>query len=225
MGNCQAVDTATLVIQHPSGKVERFYWPLSASEVMRTNPGHYVALVLTLCLPPDSTTSHPNHNNTTNKDHKDKKEQLQHHHHHQQQQQPQTTSTTNNEVRITRVKVLRPTDTLVLGQAYRLVTSEEVMKGLWARKYAKKKKDNATTTTTTESTDKPPRLKPEQQQISSASETQSINSHLDNPNQVQVAKQERHRPRTPSAPSASTRSRPWRPSLQSISEMPQGERR
>ncbi|XP_042499204.1 uncharacterized protein LOC122077348 isoform X2 [Macadamia integrifolia] len=210
MGNCQAVDTATLVIQHPGGKVERYYWPMSASEVMRTNPGHYVALVLTLCLPPDS--SHHTHN----KDDKQKEKDQQHHP--QQQRHTTTTTNNNNEVRITRVKVLRPTDTLVLGQAYRLVTSQEVMKGLWARKCAKKKKDNAT-----ESADKSLRLKPNQHS-SSACETESISTHLDKPNQVQVVKHERHRPRIPSAPSASTRSRPWRPSLQSISEAAQAER-
>ncbi|KAJ4959986.1 hypothetical protein NE237_019896 [Protea cynaroides] len=191
MGNCQAVDTATLVIQHPNGKVERFYWPVSASEVMRTNPGHHVALVLTLCLPSHS---------------KDKDNQEPHQHLHQKQHQ-QEVLPINNEVRITRVKVLRPTDTLVLGQAYRLVSSQDVMKGLWARKYAKMKKQN-----NTQSTDKPPRPRPKEQG-SSPSETESTSSHLDKPNQLQVPKQERHRPRT-----ASTKSRLWRPSLQSISE-------
>nr|XP_029121987.1 uncharacterized protein LOC105050302 isoform X2 [Elaeis guineensis] len=49
MGNCQATEAATVVIQHPGGRVERLYWPTSAEEVMRSNPGHHVALV-TLCL-------------------------------------------------------------------------------------------------------------------------------------------------------------------------------
>ncbi|KAJ4973051.1 hypothetical protein NE237_006225 [Protea cynaroides] len=198
MGNCQAVDTATLVIQHPNGKVERLYWPVRASEVMRTNPGHYVALVLTFCLPTNSS-------DLKHKEHKEKK--LQEH----QQQHHINNISNNNEVRITRVKVLRPTDTLVLGQSYRLVTSQEVMKGLWARKHAKSKKDNPT-----ESANKPPRPKPKQQNSSSLCETESINSNLDKPNQV--ANHERHRPRTTSASSTSTRSRLWRPSLQSISE-------
>ncbi|XP_043723322.1 uncharacterized protein LOC122670490 isoform X2 [Telopea speciosissima] len=194
MGNCQAVDTATLVIQHPSGKVERLYWPVSANEVMRTNPGHHVALVLTFCLPPPSKE-------------KDKQEP---------QQQQERPINNNNEVRITRVKVLRPTDTLVLGQAYRLVSSQEVMKGLWARKYAKMKKER-----NTQSNDKPLKPRPKQQGSSPCeTETESTSPQLDNPNQLQVAKNERHRPRTASAsaPSASTRSRTWRPSLQSISE-------
>ncbi|GAY38922.1 hypothetical protein CUMW_040400 [Citrus unshiu] len=38
MGNCQAIDAATLAIQHPCGKVDKFYWPVSACEVMRMNP-------------------------------------------------------------------------------------------------------------------------------------------------------------------------------------------
>ncbi|KAJ6718981.1 hypothetical protein OIU79_006777 [Salix purpurea] len=48
MGNCQAVDAAVLDIQHPSGKIERLYCPVSVSEVMRTNPGHYVSLIIPL---------------------------------------------------------------------------------------------------------------------------------------------------------------------------------
>ncbi|XP_010913509.1 uncharacterized protein [Elaeis guineensis] len=45
MGNCQAAEAATAVIQHPGGRVERLYWPTTAAEVMKSNPGHYVALV------------------------------------------------------------------------------------------------------------------------------------------------------------------------------------
>ena len=100
MGNCQAVDAATLVIQHPSGKVERLYWPVNASEVMKTNPGHYVALLIstTLCPSKDNENCpNKNDNNITN---------------------------TNNPVRLTRIKLLKPTDTLVLGQVYRLVTTQ-----------------------------------------------------------------------------------------------------
>ncbi|KAG6490338.1 hypothetical protein ZIOFF_051628 [Zingiber officinale] len=51
MGNCQtAADAAAVVIQHPGGKVERLHCPTIAAEVMRSNPGHRVALV-TLCAP------------------------------------------------------------------------------------------------------------------------------------------------------------------------------
>ncbi|OMP01805.1 hypothetical protein COLO4_11590 [Corchorus olitorius] len=47
MGNCQAAEAATVVIQHPGNKIERIYWSVSANEIMNTNPGHYVALVVT----------------------------------------------------------------------------------------------------------------------------------------------------------------------------------
>ncbi|KAK9285527.1 hypothetical protein L1049_024722 [Liquidambar formosana] len=47
MGNCQAAEAATVVIQHPGNKIERIYWSISAHEVMSSNPGHYVALVVT----------------------------------------------------------------------------------------------------------------------------------------------------------------------------------
>lgn len=90
MGNCQAVDAAVLVIQHPCGKIERLYWPVSASEVMRTNPGHYVSLIIPLPVPP------------------------------QDQNQDQKT------VRFTRVKLLRPNETLNLGHAYRLITTQGI---------------------------------------------------------------------------------------------------
>ena len=155
MGNCQAVDTATLVIQQTNGKVERLYWPVSASEVMKTNPGHYVALLIstTLCTSKDNENCPNKGDNNT------------------------------NPVRLTRIKLLKPTDTLVLGQVYRLISAEgkylvatlsftlfffssmlfftlrksfmlcskfepfmcffgsEVMKGLWAKKQAKMKRN------------------------------------------------------------------------------------
>ena len=107
MGNCQAIDAATLVIQHPSGKVEKLYWPVSASEIMKTNPGHYVALLISTTLCPvknneDSGGNHesPNKNIENNN------------------------NNNTNSVRLTRIKLLRPNDTLVLGQAYRLITSQ-----------------------------------------------------------------------------------------------------
>ncbi|KAL0395837.1 UNVERIFIED_CONTAM: hypothetical protein Scaly_0032100 [Sesamum calycinum] len=47
MGNCQAAEAATVVIQHPgSNKVDRIYWSVSANEIMNSNPGHYIALVV-----------------------------------------------------------------------------------------------------------------------------------------------------------------------------------
>ena len=96
MGNCQAIDAATLVIQYPSGKAENFYWPVSASEVMKMNPGHYVALLL-------STNLYPTNNNG---------------------ECPANTTANNTPLRVTRIKLLRPTDTLVLGHVYRLITTQ-----------------------------------------------------------------------------------------------------
>lgn len=90
MGNCQAVDAAALVIQHPCGKIERLYWSVSASEVMRANPGHYVSLIMP--LPQQGQNSN---NNEEKKD-----------------------------VVFTRVKLLKPDDTLTLGHAYRLITAQ-----------------------------------------------------------------------------------------------------
>ncbi|GJN30608.1 hypothetical protein PR202_gb18927 [Eleusine coracana subsp. coracana] len=56
MGNCQAAEVATVVIQHPGeGRTERAYWALSAGAVMAANPGHYVAAVIT--SPPDPSSS------------------------------------------------------------------------------------------------------------------------------------------------------------------------
>ncbi|GER51524.1 UPF0398 protein SPH_0478, partial [Striga asiatica] len=90
MGNCQAVDAAALVIQHPSGKQEMMYWPITASEVMKTNPGHYVSLIIPLSVFGEDLNQ-------------------------------------NKNVRYTRVKLLRPNDTLVMN----------VLK---AKKHAKTKK-------------------------------------------------------------------------------------
>ncbi|CAI9112550.1 OLC1v1013011C2 [Oldenlandia corymbosa var. corymbosa] len=121
MGNCQAIDNASLVIQHPNGRADKLYTPVTASEIMKMNPGHYVALLLTTTFCPPSNTG-----NSTSAAAAANKIST-----HQQQQQP---------LRITRIKLLKPTDTLLLGHVYRLITNREVMKGLWAKKYAKMKK-------------------------------------------------------------------------------------
>ncbi|KAI3726952.1 hypothetical protein L1987_66759 [Smallanthus sonchifolius] len=115
MGNCQAVDNASLVLQTQNGKPQIFYSPISAAEIMKLHPGHYVALLLTTTTfyssPPSSDHHHqPPNNNPTN---------------------------TNQPLRVTRIKLLRPTDNLVLGHAYRLITTQEVMKGLKAKKNGK----------------------------------------------------------------------------------------
>lgn len=96
MGNCQAVDAAALVLQHPDGKIDRYYAPISVSEVMRMYPGHYVSLIIPL-----PETNIPATTTTVTDDKKERRV-----------------------VRFTRVKLLRPTENLVLGHAYRLITSQ-----------------------------------------------------------------------------------------------------
>ncbi|CAN4100472.1 unnamed protein product [Withania somnifera] len=154
MGNCQAIDNAALLLQHPNGKVEELYSSVTAHQVMKINSGHYVALLLTT-----TTTSSTNNKNTV-------------------------------PVRIRRIKLLKPTDSLVLGQIYRLVTAQEVMKGLCAKKYAKLKQLEYSCEKST--------LHPKEGVV-----TRCIQ---ENP------KQERHRKST------GAKSRAWSPSLQSISE-------
>ncbi|KAK7309513.1 hypothetical protein RJT34_06309 [Clitoria ternatea] len=171
MGNCQAVDAAVLVIQHPCGKIERLYWPVTASEVMRTNPGHYVSLIIPLPVPPQEQ----------NQDH-------------------------NKTVRFTRVKLLRPNETLNLGHAYRLITTQEVMKVLKAKKHAKTRKPQGETV--------------EKMQLERQSSANEAHSEGDSdPGKThQGMRAERQKPRAASANPAVVRSKSWRPSLQSISE-------
>ncbi|KAJ8563253.1 hypothetical protein K7X08_031705 [Anisodus acutangulus] len=155
MGNCQAIDNAALLIQHPNGKVEKLYSSVTAHQIMKINSCHYVALLLTTNI-----------------------------------------SSNNIPVRIRRIKLLKPTDSLVLGQIYRLVSAQEVMKGLCAKKYAKLK------------------------QLEYSCEKFTQNSTLHSKESVrrsvqensQQVKQEKHRNST------GAKCRAWHPSLQSISE-------
>ena len=105
MGNCQAAEAAAVVIQHPCGKVERLYWSTTAAEVMRSNPGHYVALVI-LRVAADKAAAPGD---------------------------AAAAATTTGAcagagggggAKITRVKLLKPKDTLLLGQVYRLITTQ-----------------------------------------------------------------------------------------------------
>ncbi|KAM7464599.1 hypothetical protein LguiA_032720 [Lonicera macranthoides] len=169
MGNCQAVDAAALVIQHPSGRIERMYWSVSASEVMKMNPGHYVSLIIPLPVECEENSD-------------------------------------GKSVRFTRVKLLRPSDTLILGHAYRLVTSQEVMKVLKAKKYAKMKKKKESGET----------LQTDLEKQSSSCVVEAKSSELQQASQV--SRHERHRHRTGPTNLAAARSKSWRPSLQSISE-------
>ncbi|KAJ4846519.1 hypothetical protein Tsubulata_030938 [Turnera subulata] len=185
MGNCQAVDAAALVIQHPSGKIERLYWPVTASEVMRTNPGHYVSLIIPL---PNSSSG-------------------------EEHQEQKTT------VQFTRVKLLRPSDTLALGHAYRLVTTQEVMKVLRAKKSAKMNRQQSEAAAA--AVDKSQAAISDKQKASDC-QLQGRKSDVENKDSQQVVKQQKHhRPRAPSVNNAAavvSRTKSWRPSLQSISE-------
>ncbi|KAL7091611.1 hypothetical protein ACP275_12G116300 [Erythranthe tilingii] len=165
MGNCQAVDAAALVIQHPCGKLERMYCPLTASDVMKTNPGHYVSLIIP--LPPLSAAADGGSGG-----HEKKSDDVMN----------------KSPVRFTRVKLLRPTDTLFLGHAYRLVTTQEVMKVIRAKKHAKMMK---------------------KKNLLSESEPESGNN---------IDQADRNRERSGSTNIAAGRGKSWRPSLQSISE-------
>lgn len=98
MGNCQAVNAAVLVLQHPGGKIDRYYGSVSVSKVMGMYPGYYVSLI----IPLTETEEETNIPATVKRD--DKKQR--------------------KTVRFTRVQLLRPTENLVLGHAYRLITSQ-----------------------------------------------------------------------------------------------------
>ncbi|KAG9147393.1 hypothetical protein Leryth_019647 [Lithospermum erythrorhizon] len=198
MGNCQAIDNATLLIQHPSGKTDKFYTPVTANQIMKNNPGHYVALLLTTttyCPPPPSTTTKTTATATV-------------------AATPTNPSPNNSNVpvRITRIKLLRPTDTLALGHVYRLITTHEVMKGLRAKKYSKLTKEQKEKIITDKFT---------------ASDFEHVARKSMEKDTIQV-KQEKHNrvraappPATSSASvatAAKSRGGGWQPRLQSISE-------
>jgi hypothetical protein len=123
MGNCQAAEAAAVVIQHPGGKVERLYWPTTAADVMRANPGHYVALVILRISADKAASAAAAGDNKTNAG--------------------GSTGVGGGGAKITRVKLLKPKDTLLLGQVYRLITSQEVTKALRARKNEKMRRCEA----------------------------------------------------------------------------------
>ncbi|KAE9614238.1 hypothetical protein Lal_00016770 [Lupinus albus] len=103
MGNCQAAEAATVMIQHPGKKIERIYWAVSAHVIMNSNPGHYVALVLS--SPTSSSSS--------------------------------SSSNSDNGTHLKQLKLLRPDDTLLLGQVYRLISFEDVLKEFASKKCGK----------------------------------------------------------------------------------------
>uniref|UniRef100_A0A0E0CUT4 DUF4228 domain-containing protein n=1 Tax=Oryza meridionalis TaxID=40149 RepID=A0A0E0CUT4_9ORYZ len=186
MGNCQAAEAAAVVIQHPGGKVERLYWPTTAADVMRANPGHYVALVI-LRISADKAAagdaSAAAGDNKTNAG----------------------GATGGGGAKITRVKLLKPKDTLLLGQVYRLITSQEVTKALRARKNEKMRRCEA--------------IRQQHEQLrrgdplADVAEEGEEESACDD----QDGKRDRHRS-SGAPPAVGGRGRHWRPSLQSISE-------
>ncbi|RLN33213.1 hypothetical protein C2845_PM03G33580 [Panicum miliaceum] len=173
MGNCQAAEAAAVVIQHPGGKVERLYWSTTAAVVMRSNPGHYVALVI-LRVAADKAAAAPGDAAAA----------------------AAATATGagaggggGGGAKITRVKLLKPKDTLLLGQVYRLITAQEVTKALRARKNEKAQRCEA--------------IRQQHEQLRRGDGADQGSSDQD-------GKQEKDRHRG--------RGRHWRPALQSISE-------
>ncbi|XP_064954883.1 uncharacterized protein LOC135607196 [Musa acuminata AAA Group] len=175
MGNCQASEAATAVIQHPGGRVERLYWPTSAAAVMKSNPGYYVALV-TLYVSEEKQDG------------------------------------SGGNVRITRVRLLKPKDMLLLGQVYRLITSQEVTKALNQRKHEKLKKTQAELIRKQQQGQQQQQRRNDQGCDAVPQETQEVSEDAH-----QATKQERDRPK--SSTQTATRGRHWRPSLGSISEV------
>ncbi|XP_076908297.1 uncharacterized protein LOC143565105 [Bidens hawaiensis] len=179
MGNCQAIDNASFVLQTETGRAERFYSPIPAAQIMKLHPGHYVALLLT-------TTLHhqpPNNNNNNG------------------------TTTINQPLRVTRIKVLRPTDNLVLGHAYRLISTQEVMKGLKAKKNGKS--NNYKNFQPPKSAGKEAKLNCDQ---TSGTESDQLGK-----THHQVRKTDKHQGPGNSKPLGG-KPRGWHPSLNSISE-------
>lgn len=165
MGNCQAAEAAAVIIQHPGGKVDRLYWSTTAAEVMRNNPGHYVALVI-LRVPADNKPAAAPAGDTA-----------------------ASSGPGGGGAKITRVKLLKPKDTLLLGQVYRLITAQEVTKAVRARKNEKMQRCEA--------------IRQQHEQL-----RRGDGAHRSSSSQDGKQDKDRHR----------GRGRHWRPALQSISE-------
>uniref|UniRef100_A0A0D9WNP9 Uncharacterized protein n=1 Tax=Leersia perrieri TaxID=77586 RepID=A0A0D9WNP9_9ORYZ len=177
MGNCQAAEAATVVVQHPGGRVERLYWATSAAEVMRSNPGHYVAQVTLRVAEEKPAAPAP------------------------------APAPARGTVRVTRVKLLKPKDTLQLGQAYRLITVDEVTKALQAKKEEKSR-----------------RAAQQQQQHLMESKAGAgaggrINSGGDDHTQIDENHDQHDRDSQRRSSATHSRHRQWRPSLHSIAEV------
>lgn len=180
MGNCQAAEAAEVIVQHPGGKVERLYWPTPAADVMKSNPGHYVALVILRLSPDDKALTGA-----------------------------EAAAAGAGAAKITRVKLLKPKDTLHLGQVYRLITAQEVTKALKARKNDKMRRCEA--------------IKQQHEQLRRGAGAGTEQGGACEKDAKRDSK-DRHRSPAPGGaqaqpqPAGSGRGRNWRPSLQSISE-------
>nr|CAB3480969.1 unnamed protein product [Digitaria exilis] len=170
MGNCQAAEAAAVVIQHPGGKVERLYGAATAGEVMRSNPGHYVALVVLRVSGVGAN-------------------------------KPESGGGGGG-AKITKVKLLKAKDTLMLGQVYRLITSQEVAKAIQARRQDKTRRCE-------EALDDDRR--PGHDSAAAGGDAQGQSGADQN---LKRAEKERSRGRS----GGGVRGRHWRPSLQSITE-------
>jgi len=188
MGNCQAADAAAVVIQHPGdGKVERLYWPATAADVMRRNPGHYVALVVLHVSGSGGGDAKAD---------------------------PAVAGDGGGGARITKVKLLKPKDTLLLSQVYRLITSQEVTKAVQARRQEKMRVCDEVI----EQQEQRPRLhrrrQPPKPRGDAAEANEEQRQPADHQERKRLEKDRRHRSTT-----GGGRGGHWRPSLQSITEL------
>uniref|UniRef100_A0A0A9FHF8 Uncharacterized protein n=2 Tax=Arundo donax TaxID=35708 RepID=A0A0A9FHF8_ARUDO len=99
--------------------------------------------------------------------------------------------------KITRVKLLKPNDTLLLGQVYRIITSQEVTKALRARKHEKMQRCEA--------------IRQQHEQLRRG----DVGYAAEQSARDQDGKREKDRHR---GAGAAGRGRHWGPALQSISE-------
>ncbi|CAL9191813.1 unnamed protein product [Musa hybrid cultivar] len=112
MGNCQAAEAATVVIQHPGGRVERAYWSLTASQVMAANPGHYVAVII--AAPPPSALNSAAASSSACHD-----------------------SGGGRGARVKHLRLLRANDTLHIGHVYCLVSFQDVPREFASKRHVR----------------------------------------------------------------------------------------